>query len=267
MLELGIEHIKNNQPIAEGTNRLLLDPIVKRTFQQGTLNWVGIDLVKDTRNHQIYPNKGYKLSLKTKTAPPIINEEYSFLKSELEGSWCTPLIGEDSLVFAAHTKAGVVHTIGGTREVTETNILTGIKETSIKKKIIPYKELFHMGGQSTVRGFLWGSIGPAWINNDPLGAKYAILFNSELIFPLIADYSMKAHLFYDAGAGWNTPKENIHSGNLIKRDKFNLRHSVGFGLNLLKPVPAKIDWGYKLDRDKKAGESPHEFHLSMNYAW
>jgi len=54
---------------------------------------------------------------------------------------------------------------------------------------------------------------------------------------------------------------------LIKRDKFNLRHSVGFGVNLSNPFPAKIDWGYKLDRDKAAGESPHEFHISMNTAW
>ena len=78
---------------------------------------------------------------------------------------------------------------------------------------------------------------------------------------------MKGHLFYDAGAGWSTPKDNIPIREFVKRDEFNLRHSVGFGLNLLRPVPAKIDWGYKLDRDKKAGESPHEFHLSMNYAW
>jgi outer membrane protein assembly factor BamA len=124
-----------------------------------------------------------------------------------------------------------------------------------------------MGGQNTVRGFVWGSIGPAWINNDPLGAKNAIQFNTELIFPLIPDYSMKAHVFYDAGAGWNAPKDGLTGANMIKRDKFNLRHSIGFGLNLLKPMPAKIDWGFKLDRNKAAHESPSEFHLSMNYAW
>jgi outer membrane protein assembly factor BamA len=78
---------------------------------------------------------------------------------------------------------------------------------------------------------------------------------------------MKAHVFYDAGAGWDTPKNNLHNLSLIKRDKFNLRHSIGFGLNLLKPVPAKIDWGFKLDRKKGEHESPSEFHLSMNYAW
>ena len=124
-----------------------------------------------------------------------------------------------------------------------------------------------MGGQTTVRGFIWGSIGPAWVTGDPLGAKKAFQFNTELIFPLVPDYSMKGHVFYDAGAGWDTPKNGLIDKSYVKRNRFNLRHSVGFGLNLLYPTSAKIDWGYKLDRNKKAGESPHEFHISMNAAW
>ena len=106
-----------------------------------------------------------------------------------------------------------------------------------------------------------------WRTGDPLGARKAFQFNTELIFPLVPDYHMKGHLFYDAGAGWDTPKRGLSDSSYIKRDKFNLRHSVGFGLNLTQPFPAKIDWGYKLDRDKRAGESPHEFHISMNTAW
>lgn len=267
LTELGVEHIKNNKPRATGANRILFEPIVRQKFQQGTLAWLTFDVLKDTRNHQVYPNQGFKFLWHTKMAPPAINEEFSFIKSELEGSWYTPLIGEDNLVLALHAKTGAVTSTGGTyytQELDDNGNETGTVE---KKKIIPYKELFHMGGQNTVRGFLWGEIGPAWITNDPLGGKYMVQFNAELVFPLIPDYSMKGHLFYDAGAGWNTPKQDISNRDFIKRDKFNLRHSVGFGLNLTQPMPAKIDWGYKLDRNKAAGESPHEFHLSMNYAW
>ncbi|MBD3231852.1 outer membrane protein assembly factor BamA [Candidatus Dependentiae bacterium] len=255
LLEFGVEDIENNNPIATGNYKEQLTPIVNRTFQRGTLFWTGIDLIKDTRNHQIYPSKGYKIILNTKIAPPFINQEYSFMKIEFDTSWYNALIGEDSLVLVLHGKAGTIYSLGDTDPKNK------------KKKIIPYKELFHMGGQNTVRGFVWGSIGPAWQTGDPLGGRHAIQFNAELVFPLIPDYSMKGHVFYDAGAGWDTPKYGDVNVNNIMRDKFNLRHSVGFGLNLLKPTPAKIDWGYKLDRNKKAGESPHEFHLSMNYAW
>ena len=225
-----------------------MQPIVDRTFQAGTLKWFGLDLVKDTRNHQVYPSAGFKTSLSSRLAPPGLNNQFSFFKWELEGSYYRALINDDSLVLCLHGRGGRINKLSETLPV-------------------PYKELFHMGGQSTVRGFVWGGIGPAWITGDPLGGRNAIQLNTELIFPLIPDYSMKAHLFYDAGAGWNTPKEGIPFRQGIKRDKFNLRHTVGFGLNLMKPVPAKIDWGFKLDRKKHEKESPSEFHLSMNYAW
>ncbi len=72
---------------------------------------------------------------------------------------------------------------------------------------------------------------------------------------------MNAHVFYDAGAGWDTPKGDLNAQqkSFIMRDCFNLRYSVGIGLNLLKPMPAKIDRGFKLDRKKH--ETPQAFHV------
>lgn len=248
ILDLGIEHVWNNKPHATGIFKDIFEPIVRRNFQEGTLKWIGVDLVKDTRNHQIYPSSGYKITFSNKFALPDINKQFSFYKTELEGVCYTSLIGQDSLVLALRLRGGRIDTL----------------KTS---KVIPYKELFHMGGQNTVRGFTWSGIGPAWRTGEPLGARNAVLFTTELVFPLIEDYSMKGHVFYDTGAGWSTPKQDINSRDWIKRDSFHLRHAVGFGINLMKPMPAKIDWGFKLDRNRKEHESPHEFHLSMNYAW
>lgn len=254
MIDLGIEDIKTpnlKELYVGGNDSALFNPVISKTFQEGTMTWIAVDLVRDTRNHQVYPNKGHKIILATKTALPGINHQFNFFKAELGLSWYQALMGVDTLVLGTQFKAGIVRKIGN-----KINTL------------IPYKELFHMGGQNTVRGFVWGGIEPAWkATGDPLGAQNMLQFNAELIFPLIPDYSMKGHVFYDAGAGWDTPKDQICDTSLIKRDKFNVRHSVGFGLNLLKPFPAKIDWGFKLDRRKHDGESPHEFHLSMNYAF
>lgn len=247
VFDLGVEDIRNNNPKARlGYEEA--QPIISRTFQRGSLKWIGLELVKDTRNHQVYPSEGYRVITSIRSAPPGLNREFSMLKGEVEGSFYTALIGQDTLVLGMHGKMG---TMGALK----------------RSQPIPYKELYHMGGQGTVRGFTWGGIGPAWSTGDPLGGRNALQFNSELIFPLIPDYSMKAHVFYDAGAGWNTPKDDINDVRKIRRDKLDLRHSVGFGLNLLKPMPAKIDWGFKLDRKKHLGESASEFHLSMNYAW
>jgi outer membrane protein insertion porin family len=255
VLDVGYEHINNNNPEATSP---LFEPVVKAKFIKGDLPWIGLNFVKDTRNHKVYPNDGYKIILSTKLAPP--NSNFGFLKIDLDVSWYYALIGQDSLVLAMRANGGRVSRIGG------------------HKHQIPYKELYQMGGQNTVRGFQWGGVGPAWSpTGDPLGARNGILFGTELIFPLIADYSMKGHVFYDAGCGWSTPTDGLiyqdkdgATVNLMKhvtRNKFDLRHSVGFGINLVNPFPAKIDWGFKLDRKKQFGESPYEFHLNMNYAW
>ena len=53
----------------------------------------------------------------------------------MEGSYYTPLIGGDKLVLCLHGKMGNIRSITA-------------------EKTIPYKELYHMGGQSTVRGFI-----------------------------------------------------------------------------------------------------------------
>jgi outer membrane protein insertion porin family len=253
--EVGVERVKNNQPkpsdkFPEGPQRDAYELFLNKSYQQGTLQWVSLNIVKDRRNHQIYPSDGYRFNVSFKFAPSATNKDFSFLKSEFEASFYTPLILPDLLVLVLHGRVGDIRTVGNS-------------------KIIPYKELFHMGGQHSVRGFVWGSIGPAWkfANGQPtpVGGRHAVQFNAELVFPLIPDYSMKGHFFYDAGAGWSAPEFSAIENQALIRNKFNLRHSVGFGLNLTQPTPAKIDWGFKLDRKK--GESAHEFHLSMNYAW
>ncbi len=249
--EVGLEHIKTKNLTAKGRTLLekrALQTIINNSFRKNLIQWLGLNFITDTRNHAIYPNRRFKIAFNNKLALPGVNKHYAFFKSELETSYYTSLIDEDKLVLALFGKVGTVFPLG-------------------RGKNIPYKELFHMGGQTTVRGFRFGSIGPAWKNQDPLGAKNAILFKTELIFPLVIDYSMKGHVFYDAGAGWGTPKCATSKPGLITRNTFDLRQSVGFGLNILYPQPIKIDWGYKLDRNKAAGESPHEFHLSANFAF
>lgn len=221
--------------------------IIDSTFPEGYVQWFGVTFALDTRNHRIYPTEGYRLMQSNKLALPFLNQKYAFFKAEIDASYYTPLIGTDSLVLALRGRAGTVYSLSG--------------------KDIPYTDLFNIGGQTSVRGFVFGSIGPSWKNQDPLGAKHALIFNAEIIFPLLRAYQMKGHLFYDAGAGWSSPLWNKTQPNLITRNSFNIRHAVGFGINLVHPQPIKIDWGFKLDRDKRTGESSNEMHISANIAF
>ena len=246
-VDVGMEYLAGRDVKALPPHEKNLQPLLDNIFASDPLQWFEATLFKDTRNHMVYPNRGYRLHSSFKLALPGLNSHYAFAKGELEGSYYTRLIGEDNLVLMMHGKAGFVQ--------------------ELDNRSIPYRELFHIGGQTSVRGFKFGEIGPAFNDEDPVGGRFMLQFNSELVFPILPDYSMRGHVFYDAGAGWDGPRDKLlHKGTMTRND-FNLRHSVGFGFNLMSPTPVKIDWGYKLDRNKERGESPSEFHLSMNYAF
>ena len=232
--------------------------MLQRRLKAGVLMWLGASASKDTRNHPVYPTRGYRLAATSKLALPGMNGAFSFMKLETVGSWYTPLIGEDTLVLAVRAK-------------------TGLMQNLSSSSTIPYRELYHMGGQDTIRGFVGGGAGPVLVqagelrerNNTPLGARRHILLNVELQTPMIESYGMRGRLFYDAGCGWDAMLDDVPSEALsyIKRNAFNVRHAVGFGFSMTRPQMVKIDWGYKLDRDKKFNESDWEVHLSMNVPW
>jgi outer membrane protein insertion porin family len=171
---------------------------------------------------------------------------FGYAKFDFDASWYTPLIGERDLVLCVHGHMGFA--------------------IPFKNRSVPFRELYNIGGPSSVRGFLFGDIGPVYYSpalnqRDMLGAQHAFWFNTEMVFPITSDLSVKGAVFYDGGAGWGTPDSHLINPSHLKNNSFSFRQSVGFGVRILKPTPVKIDWGFKLDR--KRGESPSEVHFSM----
>jgi outer membrane protein insertion porin family len=243
-----------------------LQTIMDKRFTSGAFLWVGGFAFKDYRNHPIHPSRGYQYSTFMKFAihsdlknnpkdspiqnirSDLVRVRFGFAKVDFDGSWYTPLIGERDLVLGLHGHMGIVGGFGA--------------------KTIPFRELYNIGGPGSVRGFLFGEIGPKFVvpqlNNqsDMLGAKKAFWLNAEMVFPISKDFSMKGAFFYDGGAGWDTPNSEIITNPAnLKNNGFSFRHSVGFGVRILNPTPIKIDWGFKLD--PKPGESKSEVHFSM----
>ncbi len=85
------------------------------------------------------------------------------------------------------------------------------------------------------------------------------------------DNSIRGVLFYDGGAGWDTPLNadqkllltKPENRNALTNNRFRYRHSIGFGIRLQNPAPIRIDWGFKLDRNKRLREKLYEVHFSM----
>ncbi len=228
--------------------------LLGQLFHSGTFMPFSIHMGRDARNHPMHPSRGYSWILKSTAAFPALNGQLGFGKIDFDGHWFTPLIGDFDLVLHMRGYFGVVH--------------------RMHRKLIPYRELFHIGGQASVRGFLFGQIGPQFTvqrsgtrQSDSIGGSKTFFVNVELIFPIMQDFSLKGLVFYDGGAGWDNPYvccDDIPA-RFISNNNFNYRHTVGVGLRLLNPAPVRIDWGFKLDQHK--GESPSEVHFSMSYDW
>jgi outer membrane protein insertion porin family len=265
---LGIDRLsydKNPQAIApnipepERTEaRLEYQAVLNQLFYPGKcpvhFGWMNIQLGQDKKNHPMHPSRGHTWMMRGIFAFPSFDSNIGYTKWDLDANWFTPLIGEIDLVFRLHGYIGFIK--------------------PFHHRIIPYRELFHIGGPASVRGFLFGQIGPQFTtgpeegnarNSDSIGAEKTAFINAELIFPIMPDMSFKGLIFYDGGAGWDNPYAHCLSPQFLRNNRFEYRHAVGFGLRLLNPMPMKIDWGFKLD--PKKGEAGYEVHFAMGYDW
>lgn len=241
--------------------------IVIRSFQPGTVTWVNLAISNDKRNHPTRASNGYKWILEAKAAIPNQTlfqniSNFGYMRFGAEFDWYTPLILEYDVILRLHGYAGYIYKLPNCN--------------------IPYKELFHIGGPQNVRGFLYGQIGPMLLGSS-LGATKTFFVNAEIRCPITHLNGLMALVFYDGGAGWDTIYNDISTPNnqisiennvdaffyynpnqlLIQNNSFQYRHAVGIGVRLSQPMPIKIDWGIKLDRNKKLGESLSEVHIAM----
>lgn len=213
--------------------REVLATVLTRRFQPGNLVTVSATALQDFRANPTHPNRGYQWSLTHKVGVPVLADCFGFYKFEADATYYTPLIGEYDLVFMWHGHLGLL--------------------TPILGKNVPYRELFHIGGPATVRGFLFGEIGPQ-LDGNSIGGTKTFFVNTELIFPITRDLSIKGAVFYDGGAGWDTLNADNIPAKFLRNNRFDYRHAIGIGLRMLQPTPIRIDWGFKLDKRKNEKE-------------
>ncbi len=225
----------------------LYTALLQKEFSSGTPAWLGVVLGQEKKNHPMHPSRGYAWAVRTTTAFPVAGD-LSYAKFDWDFHWYTPLIGEYNLVFHWHNYLGFAY--------------------PFKNKLIPFGELFHIGGPSSVRGYLFGQLSPRFRlggQSDSVGASNALFVNAELLFPIQPDMSIKGIFFYDGGTGWHNPYVDVLNRNYFINNNFDYRHAVGAGIRLTNPMPVKIDVGFKLD--PRPNEPPYEVHMGMNYGW
>ncbi|KKR96357.1 MAG: Outer membrane protein assembly factor BamA [candidate division TM6 bacterium GW2011_GWE2_41_16] len=235
------------RPVSALPSQPYVQQYLNCAFKDATFGHLALLIEKDMRNHPAMPNNGYHWALTSRFGIPTCRYGVGFFKQDADLHWYTPLINAYDLILHFHAHAGLV---------------LGYKHNYS----IPYRELYHIGGPTTVRGFTYGQIGPNFCNTS-LGAKKAGYINIELVFPLKNDMSMRGLVFYDGGTGWDTPCAASFPKDALFNNRFNYRHAVGFGIRMTSPAPISIDWGFKLDRNKRQHEKYGEVHFSMSQAF
>ena len=117
---------------------------------------------------------------------------------------------------------------------------------------VPLTELFFVGGINTMRGFQYGRAGPVTSSGTLAGGNKQLIFNSELIFPVLPAAKLNGVLFFDYGKGF-AEDEGLD---------FQLRATTGFEVRWISPFgPLRAAWGLKLDREPQEQQSVFEFSV------
>jgi len=172
----------------------------------------GIGWSKTVADDRLYPRRGYRLSLRTRGALQQALSDVSFLqligdaKGVLGLPWRSRLIGR--------ARAGV-------------SIMDEFDQ-------LPVSVRFFAGGDNSVRGYAYKSLGPENADGDVEGGKNLLVGSLEIEHLVTAKWGLSA--FVDSGNAFNDTSVDPKTG-------------VGVGINWRSPVgPIRIDFAHPLDK-------------------
>lgn len=203
--------------------------------QQGETTQSGIltALARDTTDDAVFPSSGSRNRVAGDFFGGIFGGDVAFGKYNGSSSWFfrVPPFGED-LVFSPRARIGYIQAYEG--------------------KEIPVYERYVLGGINSIRGLK--DVGPRDpVTGDVIGGTTMLLFNFELIFPLIKNAGMKGVVFFDTGNAW----ENEY-------DLGDMRKTAGAGIRWYSPIgPLRLEWGYVLD--PKDGEPAYRWDFTIGW--
>lgn len=128
-------------------------------------------------------------------------------------------------------------------------------ERPIGRDPVPIFERFFTGGQGSIRGFEFRTVGPQ-LRDKPLGGDYRVIASTGISFPLFQDI-VRGVVFVDAGGvatkirGW-------------KAD--DIRVAAGAGLRVkvpLFPAPVALDFAFPLRKQRDDDEQVFSFAVGF----
>lgn len=189
---------------------------------QAELVMPGYQLSRIKANDPVYPTFGWRLSGKVRVAHQGLSSTSSFVQFAPNGKLVVPFIGGRML---ARVDLGY----------TEIDDVTSL----------PASLRYFAGGDSSIRGFGYESLGPEDDNGEVIGGRHLATGSLEFDHPITEKWHFA--VFSDAGNAFNDIND------------FELRHSAGAGIRWRSPLgPIRLDIARAVDEDRE-----WRIHLSM----
>jgi len=183
---------------------------------QSTTGFRG-SLFRDSRDNFQDPRRGSRTGLQVGFGTEALGGTNNFYRVSLDGLKYIPLPLWD-LRAAFRGRFGIAEGYGGDS--------------------VPLTELFFVGGINSLRGFRFGRAGPVTSSGTLAGGNKQVIFNAELIFPVIPDAKLNGVVFFDYGKGFA-------EGDALSLD---LRPASGLEVRWVSPFgPLRAAWGINLD--------------------
>ena len=233
-------------------------PLIDRRFPQVRLSLLGAGLLWDRRSNALDPGRGTLSSADVEFASRHIGSEVGYVKVLLQSSLYHAITSSGRVVVAGRAEVGVAR--GYPRTVFDEAGNPEVVED------LPASQRFYAGGSTTVRGFAIDRLGVPEIF-DPQGLSKGgnglLVLNAELRTTVgqLFGRTLSMVQFLDGG--------NVYAraGDI---DLGRIRRSVGFGVRYDSPLgPIRLDFGFKLDRQRIAGtlEKRWAYHLNFGQAF
>lgn len=172
---------------------------------------------------RLHAGDGYRIDLETSAAAKAVLSDATFLQGIVRGKLVRSLGKKGRLI------------VRGDIGATATNDFEDL----------PASNRFFTGGDNSVRGYEYKSLGPVNEDGELIGGKYLLVGSAEYDYNVYGNWFVAA--FYDAGNAYNDTPDNIFSG-------------AGVGIRWASPVGmVRVDVANALSDDDR----PWRLHITF----
>ncbi len=181
-----------------------------------------LGLEQRQRDDAVYPSRAYRFNIDLRGSTRELASDVNFAQIRIGASWVRKILPRTRILTRGEWGASAVGEVGR----------------------LPLSQRFFTGGDATVRGFSYQSLGPRNEDGDVIGGRYLTTASIELERLVVGNWG--AAIFTDAG-------------NVANERRMSLEQSAGVGARWRSPVGMlRVDVAQSLTTD----DSPR-LHLSL----